>query len=390
MKSSRKPVVVVVAMLDSIHVARWLNIVKDLDYVFVLFPSSPHRRIHSGVKRLLSDPPTRMQFHLSRHMRVFSLVFWILDRFLDNQIRAKLLKKLVIKSKASIVHAIEFQNSGYLARRACEDLQIPLYVTNWGSDIYWFQKFPKHRQEIRSLLERSDYYSSECLRDQSLASEYGFKGTFFPVVPNAGGLNLDMLSAFNPTKTSSRKKIMIKGYTNFVGRADLAIESLVLLKNELRNYEIVVYSATYKARLLSFAIRHKHKIDIRCIPKKHASHEQILSLFQESRIYVGISQSDGISTSMLEAISMGCFPIQTSTSCANEWMNDNQSGILISLPTSDSIATAIKESLLNDALVDSAQTANSQTARERLDIARINPIVQTFYPLILQDTKSSS
>jgi glycosyltransferase involved in cell wall biosynthesis len=390
MKSTNKPVVVVVAMLDSIHVARWLNIAKDLDYVFVLFPSSPHRRIHSGVKRLLSDPPTRMQFHLSRHMRVFSLVFWLLDRFLDNQIRAKLLKKLVIKSKASIVHAIEFQNSGYLARRACEDLQIPLYVTNWGSDIYWFQKFPKHRQEIRSLLERSDYYSSECLRDQSLASEYGFKGTFFPVVPNAGGLNLDMLSAFNPTKTSSRKKIMIKGYTNFVGRADLAIESLVLLKNELRNYEIVVYSATYKARLLSFAIRHKHKIDIRCIPKKHASHEQILSLFQESRIYVGISQSDGISTSMLEAISMGCFPIQTSTSCANEWMNDNQSGILISLPTSDSIATAIKESLLNDALVDSAQTANSQTARERLDIARINPLVQTFYPLILQDTKSSS
>ena len=390
MKSANKPVVVVVAMLDSIHVARWLNIAKDLDYVFVLFPSSPHRRIHSEIKKLLSDPPTRMQFHLSRHLRVFSLVFWILDRFLNNQIRAMFLKKLVTKSKAFIVHAIEFQNSGYLARRACENTQIPLYVTNWGSDIYWFQKFPKHRHEIRSLLERSDYYSSECLRDQSLASEYGFKGTFFPVVPNAGGLNLDLLSAFNPTKTSSRKKIMIKGYTNFVGRADLAIKSLVLLKNELRNYEIVVYSATYKARLLSFAIRHKHKIDIRCIPKKHASHEQILSLFQESRIYVGISQSDGISTSMLEAISMGCFPIQTSTSCANEWITDNQSGMLISLPTSDSIAMAIKESLLNDALVDFAQSTNSQMARERLDIARINPIVQTFYPLILQDTKSSS
>lgn len=390
MKSANKPVVVVVAMLDSIHVARWLNTAKDLDYVFILFPSSPHRRIHSEVKKLLSDPPTRMQFHLSHHMRVFSLVFWILDRFLDNQIRAKLLKKLVTKSKASIVHAIEFQNSGYVARRACENMQIPLYITNWGSDIYWFQKFPKHRHEIRSLLERSDYYSSECLRDQSLASEYGFKGTFFPVVPNAGGLNLDMLTAFNLTKTSSRKKIMIKGYTNFVGRADLAIKSLVLLKNELRNYEIVVYSATYKARLISFAIRHKHKIDIRCIPKKHASHVQILSLFQQSRLYVGISQSDGISTSMLEAISMGCFPIQTSTSCANEWIADNQSGILISLPTSDSIAIAIKESLLNDALVDSAQTANSQTARARLDIARINPIVQTFYPLILQDTKSSS
>jgi hypothetical protein len=322
-------------------------------------------------------------------MRVFSLILWILDRFLDNQIRAKLLNKLVTKSKASIVHAIEFQNSGYLARRACEYLQIPLYVTNWGSDIYWFQKFPKHRQEIRSLLERSDYYSSECLRDQSLASEYGFKGTFFPVVPNAGGLNLDMLTAFNPTKTSSRKKIMIKGYTNFVGKADLAIRSLVLLKHELRNYEIVVYSATYKARLISFAIRHKHKIDIRCIPKKHASHVQILGLFQESRIYVGVSQSDGISTSMLEAIAMGCFPIQTTTSCANEWLTDYQSGILITAPTPDSIALAIRESLQNDVLVDKAQSVNSQIARDRLDISRINPTVKTFSPLILRELRIS-
>jgi hypothetical protein len=287
------------------------------------------------------------------------------------------------------VHAIEFQNSGYLARRACEYLQVPLYVTNWGSDIFWFQKFPKHLHEIRSLLERSDYYSSECLRDQSLASKHGFRGTFFPVVPNAGGLNLDRLSALNLTRTSSRKKIMIKGYTNFVGKADLAIRSLILIKAELIDYEIVVYSSTYKARLLSFAIRHMHHIDIRCIPKKHASHMQILSLFQESRIYVGISQSDGISTSMLEAISMGCFPIQTATSCADEWLTNYQSGILITMPTPELIALAIKESLCNDALVDKAQTVNSQIARDRLDISRINPIVKTFYPLILQESKFS-
>jgi hypothetical protein len=297
--------------------------------------------------------------------------------------------KLVVKSKASLVHAIEFQNSGYLARRACENLQIPLYVTNWGSDIFWFQRFPKHQQEIRSLLERSDYYSSECLRDQSLASEYGFRGTFFPVVPNAGGLNLDTLSAFNLTKTSSRKKIMIKGYTNFVGKADLAIRSLILIKAELINYEIVVYSATYKARLLAFVIRHLHQINISCIPKKHASHKQILSLFQESRIYVGISQSDGISTSMLEAISMGCFPVQTATSCADEWLTDYQSGILMTMPTPELIALAIKESLINDALVDKAQYVNFQIARNRLDVSRINPIVKTFYPLILEESKFS-
>jgi glycosyltransferase involved in cell wall biosynthesis len=40
--------------------------------------------------------------------------------------------------------------------------------------------------------------------------------------------------------------------------------------------------------------------------------------FANSRIYIGASRSDGISTSFLEALILGAYPVQTDTSCANE------------------------------------------------------------------------
>ena len=50
-----------------------------------------------------------------------------------------------------------------------------------------------------------------------------------------------------------------------------------------------------------------------------AEHEEIMWNFGQSRIYLGISISDAISTSVLESMAMGCFPIQTNTSCCEEW-----------------------------------------------------------------------
>jgi len=39
------------------------------------------------------------------------------------------------------------------------------------------------------------------------------------------------------------------------------------------------------------------------------NHAAILDLFGVARVYLGVSVTDGISTSMLEAMAMGAFPI---------------------------------------------------------------------------------
>jgi len=53
------------------------------------------------------------------------------------------------------------------------------------------------------------------------------------------------------------------------------------------------------------------------------SHKQVLEMFAKSIIYVGLSESDGIRISMLEAMAMGATPVQTSTACCDEWFGDS-------------------------------------------------------------------
>ena len=377
--------IIVVGMLDSIHVARWMESVKHLPYRYILFPSSPHRRVHSDLKTQFNSKSGESVMEVPDFLRALALPLWILDRFLANRVRAWILRRLILANRASLVHAIELQNAGYLARKACVGLALPLYITNWGSDIYWFSRFKKHQLEIKKLMERADYYSAECHRDHQLATEMGFKGEFFPVVPNAGGIDQDLLNELVIPPTSERRIVLIKGYTNFVGRADIALDALRQLESDLAGYEVVVYSATFKAQQLVRNIRRNTDVNIRSIPKKKLSHHEMIALFSTARVYVGISESDGISTSMLEAMATGCFPIQTTTACVDEWIKDGVSGFFVNQLEVGHLTELIRRALTDDTLVNSAAVINQLTTKKNLDQTIINEIVSEYYPAILRN-----
>jgi glycosyltransferase involved in cell wall biosynthesis len=213
----------------------------------------------------------------------------------------------------------------------------------------------------------------------------GFTGTFFPVVPNAGGIEQHLLNELVITPTSERRVVLIKGYTNFVGRADIALDAVRLLGSELAGYDVVVYSATLKAQQLVRRIRKTTDINIRSIPKKKLSHREMIALFSSARVYVGVSESDGISTSMLEAMATGCFPIQTTTACVDEWIEDGVSGLFIVDIDANSIAELLVKALSDDSLVDLAATINQVSATKKLDQTVISKVVSEYYPIILRN-----
>jgi glycosyltransferase involved in cell wall biosynthesis len=108
-------------------------------------------------------------------------------------------------------------------------------------------------------------------------------------------------------------------------------------------------------------------------------HEVILRLHGESRISIGLSISDGISTSLLEAMVMGSFPIQSFTACADEWLVDGESGILVHPDDPDNVEAAIRRALSDDDLVNSAAEHNRRVAEERLDCRLIKERTLDYY-----------
>lgn len=336
--------VIVIGMFDSPHFGRWLSQFSDNETEFVLLPSSPHRRIHPILRDLISGK-NRATYRPYGCTQYLGLPLWLLDKFFQNSIRAQILRSATKKLKPRMVHALEIQNAGYIvlkafSRKKPENLRLAL--TNYGSDIYWFRRFPHHRKKIERLLELTDLYAAECSRDVSIAKEMGFDGEIAPLVPNAGGIQSNkVVSEFE--LTTDRTTIAVKGYHGWVGRAHNVLRVMGSMKEELKDYQIVFFSCNWSTMRLASRVRRATNLDIKYFGKGKLSHDHMLELFGRSKIYIGISESDGISTSMLEAMSQGAIPVQTLSSCADEWLNN--SGVIVPDTSEDSISIAITKGL---------------------------------------------
>ena len=367
MVSSRRKVLVI-GMADSVHLGRWISQFVDQPIDFTLFPSSPHRHIHSMLKRCIDDERSEMTIRIQPTlMKWLAFPLSVLDLLFWNAFRAFLLRRVIRKTKFDLIHVLELQHAGYLLLDTELSPQLPkVFVTTWGSDIYWFRQFPKHKERIVELLGIAKIFSAECDRDIKIVRELGYTGQVKPVIPVNGGLDVQCLPT-NMRPPSQRQKIIVKGYTGFVGRAQIAIDALEGVIDELEGYEVLIYSASLKARLRALRLKIKHGISVRIV-RKRTSHADMLKLFSESRVYLGISLSDGISTSLLEAMATGCYPVQTNTGCACEWVTES-SGSLVQPDNTQAISAQLREALTNDERVNEAAKVNSGNVRSRASAA---------------------
>lgn len=355
--SSQRKQILVIGMADSVHLARWLSQFVDQSIDFTLFPSSPHRRIHPILKNLIAPTSQQMTVTLKPlSMQWLALPLSALDIPFNNFFRSQLLRHLITQQKFDLIHVLELQHAGYLLLGTKLAPNLPeVFITNWGSDIYWFQQFPKHKEKIIQLLKIASFYSAECHRDIDIVKQLGYIGKTMPVIPNSGGINLEEIPK-DSLPPSQRKKIMIKGYTGFVGQALVALKACELAADHLKGFEVVIYSASLRARIKAIKLRHFHKVQVTII-KKRIPHHEMLKHFAEARVYIGISLSDGISTSLLEAMATGCYPIQTNTSCANEWLVE-YSGSIVSPHNPALLSQLLVKILPNKELLDTAATSN--------------------------------
>ncbi|MDE4907352.1 glycosyltransferase [Methanogenium marinum] len=328
-------------MSDSIHTARWISQLDKQGWDIHLFPSRDYGSSHKDLKNLtlyhsfygyLRNLNKNVQY---KGIPVFShYLSWMAKtakKFINPNYRVDQLENVIKKIKPDIIHSMEFQSAGYLTLEAKKrfDSDFPIWIaTNWGSDIYYFRNVSGHESKIKEILEKCDYYSCECKRDGLLAMEMGLKGKLLPILPNTGGFEVNKYSKIRQNNpTSSRRLILLKGNQGWAGRALLGLQAIELCKEELSGYIIAIYSAGDEVKREANNLSERINVPIKIIPP--CSHEEIMGIFGKSRVYIGLSITDAISTSLLEAIMMGTFPIQTNTSCASEWIIDGETGFIV-------------------------------------------------------------
>lgn len=367
--------VLIVGMADSVHLGRWIRQFPEDDYLFELVSSSPHRRLNHFIEERLRKKTNLQMVRVSRH---FSLLLWLLDRIFADFWRGALIARRIRKFSPEVVHVHELQNAGYATLRAYQLLKgkkPPLIVTNYGSELVWFSQYRSHRRRLKSLLSIAHFFSAECERDYNLARDLVPGVRQLPLMPVAGGIDLVT------REEQHRNVIAVKGYQNRWGKALEVLEALAEIPKELSGLEVVVYGCNRSVVRRAKTYSKRNKLVIRTYSKGELSHDQVLGLFRNSLAYIGHSLSDGISTAMLEAMAMGAIPIQTNTSCAEEWIETGRSGYIIEPNDSASIKRAVIEILNNEDLVKKMRAKNYLTIEKRYDSKKLAKTAIGYYEM---------
>jgi glycosyltransferase involved in cell wall biosynthesis len=371
-------------MLDSIHIANWLDRIQHLDAEIILFPSRRYRKINSKLSSLAQRKPESIKISNILPNRILSPYFEFLFEKVFNSLtgrsfRAIWLKNILRIHNPKFIHAIEIQSAGYLlldAHMRKESLR-NIIITNWGSDIFYYQGIEEDYLKIRKVLELADYYSAECLRDYKLAEKFGFKGTNLPLIPNSASFDQGEIEETLEPK-AREKRILVKCYGGNFGLPNETVEAISCFLEKHEDYCAHLYSVTPDIINIVENLRTQfpNRITFSTV-KRPISNKNIRILFKSSRIYLGMSKSDGLSTSFLEALALGAYPIQTGTSCANEWVNLGANASII-----EGTAAAAKialEGALGQIELGLFFEKNRLIAIEHLLNSRISRIAENFY-----------
>lgn len=251
----------------------------------------------------------------------------------------------------------------------------------WGNDIYYYKDQPKELHEMKQVFPHLDYMFADCTRDYLIAKGIGFRGEYLGTFPTGGGYDFDHYDPFIQNY-SSRKIILVKGYQHKFGRCNIVLNTLLELKDKLQNFEIVVFAAHQAVfdHVDQAAFRNFKNLTV----KGNIGREEVLQLMGKSAIYIGNSISDGTPNTLLEAIIMGAFPIQSDPGGAtSEIIENGKNGLIIEdAEDVEGIKNQILRALQNVDFREEAVEYNFQEVKPKLERKKIEKEVRKKYSYI--------
>lgn len=377
--------------MQYIHSARWIHQLKDSDheiYLFDCLDSPIHKDLQwtnyttNWSKRKIK--PLKGETFLKK--QVPSLHEKI-QPFLKVTAAEKLVA-LIQEIQPDVVHSMELQSESYPLIQVRKKIKFTWICSTWGSDIYHFSKESFHKKRIQNVLKNVNFLFTDNLRDISLAKKYGFKGKALGSFPGGGGFDVKE-KYIQPVE--NRNLILVKGYHHWAGRALHALKALETHQELVKNYQIHVYAAHPKVIAEIERLQNKYKLSITFTARGiEESHDSLLQKFGQARIAIGISVTDGIPNTLLEAMIYGAFPIQTNPGkVSEEYVTHKKNGWLIeNAENSQEITEAIKQGLTNKTLITEAFEYNKKY-RIALRYENIQQKVLEAYKTIEENFKKS-
>lgn len=371
---------ILLVSMPSTHVLRWIENLKDTTHELYWFDvigrgtmetTIPVQQFTHWEKRKRSN--VKGEYFLSNN---YPLLFEKVEPYLKVTANEQL-ETIIKEIQPDIVHSFEMQSCSYPIRKTMAKYPNLNWIYScWGSDLYYYKQFSNHKIRIKSVLARVNFILTDCNRDYNLAKGLGFKGKYAGVIPGGSGFKINELKGLQ-LPLEQRKIILVKGYQHQFGRGLEIVKALHSLQSEVQNFDVVVFGSHnvvmkyIQENKLPFTLYYRHDL----------SHNQLLELMGKSLIYIGNSISDGMPNTLLEAIVMGTFPIQSNPGGATEEMiRHGENGLLIENPESiEEIREQIRFAIANPKMIENAIKINTILAQEKLEFEMNKKKIMALY-----------
>jgi glycosyltransferase involved in cell wall biosynthesis len=352
------------------HFFQWANQLKDSGHEVFWFDVQDDRVLSDRISwvnqhknwKIKYDFPFRI-FIKSKLPKIYNLIQKYNVSKLENEFQ-----NYLNAIQPNVVHCFEMRLTGLPILSVMQKNKIPFMYSSWGSDIFRFENYGIQKKQVVSFLSTINFVITDCIRDKNIITEFNFLPEKITIFPGNGGI---LINSKDILTTEERKLICFKGYQMDVGEAIQIVKALEYIPiSELINFNFLVYSADLEIekyieesiilQQLSWEIFNRSTV----IPN-----QKILEIFGKTAIHISNNVSDGMPNSLLEAMGMGAFPIQSNPGKATEEVIQNGlNGYLIQDPLDfKQIAVLLQNAIINFDVRRKAQEYNVQFIRNHFD-----------------------
>ena len=300
----------------SVHIERWCRYFTDQGYEVALFSLEP---------KTISAP---VRFYPAGRRTPFG--------FLNYYLARADFKAALDDFRPDLVNAHYVVSYGWLASYCRE---CPVIVTAWGSDLLLLpQKSMIHRKRIEKALDHAVFCTVDNHNLHLAAARFLPDEKIYKVI-----MGIDRgfyASAPHPQYTSSGvlKIIAPRGLEPVYDPRSI-IEAAKMLRGQLEFHITLLgnepRAAAIKSELASLGISDTVAV------KPMMPHEAYIESLKDYHLYLSASLSDSTSVALLEAMTVGLFPVVSDIDGNREWIRDGHNGIMFRAGSPESLCEAV-------------------------------------------------
>ncbi|GGA88976.1 hypothetical protein GCM10008015_31870 [Flavobacterium palustre] len=362
------------------HFFQWTNQLKESGYEVYWFDITDGAGFVEKINwvkqfngwKLKWDYPFRHRLK-NKFPKIYTLLERIRTRKVEN-----VFEDIISKIQPDLVHCFEMKLAGLPILSTMRQNNIPLVYSSWGSDMFYFEKLGLKKEVVEQFLNRVDFFISDCKRDYNIIKQLGYSNEFLGVFPGNGGIEIE--SEYIQL-IHSRKIICIKGYEDGFGKALLVLEAIESMQlNDTIDFLIFSADEIVKDYLKKSLYFKTKKVEI-ISRNSFMPNKLLLQKLGRCSLYIGNSISDGMPNSLLEAMGMGVFPIQSNPGkVTEEVITHGVNGFLIENPNDiEAIANLIRMAIENQEMRVKAQEYNVQYVQENYNRAQLQQAILNLY-----------